>query len=453
MVTIIINNSVSRVVGLDKATLKILRYKIVYFNMSLWIRTKNKYVASTPMIDEHGQFASGLVKRVSRELFNMGYFANVADNRIVPKHKSIRLVDRLIEPTLYPEQDIAASVIAKSEAGILEMPTGIGKSRTIKEALLRTQRPSLIITPSSNLRTQTYKYLSESFGTDDVGLLKFGHDKPVIVTNYHAISGKDAGYFKQFSQLFFDEFHNAAAEGVRDDFKNNLCEIYYRYGLTATNFRNDEGSAIYLESVLSETLYAVSTIEAINKGYIRPLVPFFYECKNKDVLYSGNYKADVPRFIDNNFERNSFAIETAKKMINNKIPTILLVDHVKHGHYIKEALGPGGLFLNGQDESSEYNMQMVDKFNKLEIPYLIGTSVLGEGVDTKACGAMINLSGGKAKSELMQKCGRPIRNFPGKSVAYYFDFYDAGQKHLRAHSKIRMDTIKQVYGKSINMVS
>jgi superfamily II DNA or RNA helicase len=55
--------------------------------------------------------------------------------------------------------------------GICEMPTGIGKTRTIKETLLRTQRPTLIITPSSNLRTQTYEYLAASFGTDDVGLL------------------------------------------------------------------------------------------------------------------------------------------------------------------------------------------------------------------------------------------------------------------------------------------
>ena len=452
MITIIQNNSVSRVHGLNDADLKKLRYKVAYFNMSAWIRTKNRYVASTPMIDTHGQFPSGLVKRVSNELLNMGYMSHIVDNRIPPKYKSLRLKDRLasIEPPLYPEQDIGAAAIARSELGILEMPTGIGKSRTIKEALLRTQRPSLIITPSSNLRSQTYSYLSESFGTDDVGLLKFGHDKPVIVTNYHAISSKDAGYFKQFAQLYFDEFHNAAAEGVREDFKNNLSEIYYRYGLTATNFRND-GSNIYLESILSEVLYSVSTIEAINKGYIRPLVSFFKDLKNTNIPRTKVYKTAVSSYIDNNNERNDFTIENVKKMLDNNIPSIILVDHVQHGRYLQNSIGREGLFLNGQDESSDYNMKMVKAFNERKIPYLIGTSVLGEGVDTKACGAIFNLSGGKAQSELMQKCGRAVRNFPGKSVGYYFDFVDNGNTHLKAHSNIRLKTITDVYGKKVNI--
>lgn len=455
MITIVQNNSISRVIGLEPDQLKTLRYKVAYFNSSMWVRTKNKYKALTPLIDVHGQFATGLVKRTVRELWSMGIMANVVDNRIVPSYKKLRLVDRLksFEPPLYPEQDVGASAIAKSECGILEMPTGIGKSRVIKEALVRTQRPSLIITPSSNLRSQTYSYLSESFGTDDVGLLKTGHNKPIIVTNYHAIKSKDAGYFKQFAQLYFDEFHNAAAEGVRDDFKDKLTEIYYRYGLTATNFRNDDGASIYLESILSETLYSVSTIEAINKGYIRPLVSFFKDLKNNHAFATGNYRADVSKFIDTNPERNEYAIETARKMINNHIPTIILVDHVEHGRYLKDALGGEGLFLNGQDESAEYNMDMVKRFNNLEIPYLVGTSVLGEGVDTKACGAMINCSGGKARSELQQKCGRPIRNFKNKSVAYYFDFIDNKQKHIKAHSNIRMKTVQEVYGKPINIVT
>lgn len=271
MITIILNNSMSRVVGLDKSLLKNLRMTVSYFNMSTWIRTKNRYASTTLLIDEDGYFPTGLVKRVSKYFTERHLPIHIADNRIVPKHKPLNLIDRLIEPPLYPEQILGAHAIATNELGILEMPTGIGKSRVIKEALARTQRPTLVITPSGNLRQQTYDYLTESFGTDDVGLLKTHHDKPIIVTNFHALSSRDPVYFKQFSQLIFDEFHRSAADGVRDDFKNCLSEIYYRYGLTATNFKNDPNSNIYLESVLSDTLYSVTTIDAINQGYIRPL--------------------------------------------------------------------------------------------------------------------------------------------------------------------------------------
>lgn len=447
------NNSISRVIGLDPDLLKKLRMTVAHFDMSIWIRTKNRYRATTMIIDEHGQFPSGLVKKVSKFLFDHNKIFTVADNRIKPKYKLVGLKDRLNEPPLYPEQDIAAATMCANELGICEMPTGIGKSRTIKETLLRTQRPSLIITPSSNLRAQTYEYLSESFGTDDVGLLKFSHDKPIVVTNYHALSSKSPEYFKQFAQLIFDEFHNAAAEGVREDFATSLSEIYYRYGLTATNFRNAEGSNIYLESILSETLYSVSTIEAIKKGYIRPLVSFFYSLKNSSLVAKQVYKSDLKSFIDTNAERNDIALEVARKMYNKDIPTIMLVNHIEHGKFLKNMLGDAALFLNGQDESAAYNMQMVKRFNQREIPILIGTDVLGEGVDTKACGAIINLSGGKAKSELMQKCGRTVRNFPGKSVGYYFDFFDNGQKHLKAHSNARAKIIQEVYGQSVNILS
>jgi superfamily II DNA or RNA helicase len=246
---------------------------------------------------------------------------------------------------------------------------------------------------------------------------------------------------------------NSGAEGVRIDFADRLSEIYYRYGLTATNFKNDPNSNIYLESVLSDTLYSVTTIEAINLGYIKPLVSFFFDMPNKKILSKKNYKSDVPLFIDNNQARNAIVIETAKKMIRNNVPTIILVEHIGHGRQLQSALGKDAVFLNGQDESASYNMQMVKKFNNLEIPCLIGTDVLGEGVDTKAAGAIINCGGGKAESELMQKCGRVVRNFKNKQVGYYFDFIDNGQKNLIAHSKARMSIIKEVYGKSVNIIS
>lgn len=444
----------SRVVGInDPAIFKELRMTVAFFDMSVWIRTKNRYAATKMIIDEDGRFPTGLVKRVGKFLTSKRLMWNLADNRILPKYKCLSLRNRLEEPPEYAEQELAVSAMMKHEGGVCEIATGVGKSRIIKEFLLKTQRPTLVITPSGNLRSQTYEYLSESFGTDDVGLLRADHDKPIIVSNYHALASKDASYFKQFTGLVFDEFHKAAAEGVRNDFNDKLYEIYYRHGMTATNFKNNDNSNIYLESVLSDTLYSFSTIEAINKGYVRPLVSFFHEMKNLDLVSKNNYKSDTKRFIDQNMNRNHIAIEVAKKMYHSNIPTIMLVEHMEHGKYLQQQLGSNALFLNGQDESSSYNMQMVKRFNKKEIPILIGTDVLGEGVDTKACGALVNLGGGKARSELMQKCGRTIRNFFDKKVGYYFDFNDLNQKHLRLHSKERIKIIEEVYGKSVNIIN
>lgn len=448
MINLVLDNSKSRVIGLEQEMFKKLRFSVCYFDMGTWIRTRNKYAASKLLIDENGFFPTGLLKRVEKFLTDNFIIYNLVDNRIKPKPINLGLVNHFEEPIAYPEQNLLSDLFYKNESGIGEVATGVGKTRVIKETLLKTQRPTLIITPSANLKNQTYEYLKKCFTEKYVGML--GIRKPIVVTNYHSIPGYSKDYYSNFQQLIFDEFHNSACETGREIFEDHLSPIYYRYGLTATNFKNDENAGILLECNLSEVLFQFLPKEAINKGYITPVVPFFFDLKN-EIYGTGNYKSDLKLFIDENFERNSITIEYSNKMISNKIPTLILVERIGHGRELQKQI-PGSVFLNGKDENAEYNMEMVRKFNNLEIPALVGTSVIGEGVDTKACGAVFNLCGGKARSELMQRIGRTVRKFPNKKVGYYFDFMDNNQKHLLKHSKLRKEIIEETYGTKINLI-
>jgi superfamily II DNA or RNA helicase len=331
------------------------------------------------------------------------------------------------------------------------MPTGIGKTRTIKETILLHQRPTLVICPSSNLRQQMFDYLTASFGSKFVGLIDLNTPKPITIANYHAIQSKDARFFDHFDVVIFDEYHNCANNTIREINQTHFSKIYYKYGLTATNFKNDENAQILLECVLSNQIYSVSTLEAINKGYICNIMATFNNLPNSHLVSQRDYRKDFKNYIDLNQDRNGIAIEQATKMVQSNIPTLMLVEHVEHGRFLQASM-KDSIFLNGQDESSAYNMQMIHKFNRKEIPCIIGTSVIGEGVDTKAAGAIFNLSGGKARSELLQKVGRVIRTYPGKKIGYYFDFIDNGQRNLFAHSKERMSIIEETYGTKVRVI-
>lgn len=451
MITIILNNSTSRVINLDKAMLYKLRSQVCYFNMSIYIRTKNSHAARTLLIDENGFFPTGLLTRVKSFLESKQLYFQVIDNRVVPNGKKLNIVDLLEEPPLYDEQRIAANLFHSNAYGTCEVPTGVGKTRIIKQTILLHQRPTLVICPSSNLRQQMFEYLSNSFGTKFVGLIDLNTPKPITVTNYHAIQSKDPRFFDHFDCVIFDEYHNAANNTIREINETHFSNIYYKYGVTATNFKNDENAQILLECVLSNNLYSVSTLDAINKGYIVPVTAIFNNLPNKNLVSQRDYKKDFKVFIDENQDRNRIAIEQAMKTIQQNIPTIMLVEHVAHGRFLQQSI-PDSLFLNGQDESAIYNMQMIKKFNNLELPCLIGTSVIGEGVDTKSCGAIFNLSGGKARSELLQKIGRTVRKFPNKKTGYYFDFIDNGQKNLLNHSKERISIIEETYGMKIRKI-
>lgn len=451
MINIIMENAESRVLGLDSKALERLRNDVCFFDQSMWIRTRNVYACRKHLICKNGFFPTGLLKRVTDHLVKQGFMYEVIDNRVVPENVFLDLVDMLDEPPIYPEQEAAANALYRNVSGTVSLPTGVGKTRTIKQALLLHRRPSLIITPSSNLREQMYGYLKASFGDKFVGKIGDGRKKPIMVANYHAIKSESRKFYSAYHCKYYDEYHNASNNTIRDDAKEFLSDIYHTYGLTATNFKNDESEQILLECVLSNELYSMTTLEAINKGYIVPVTPIFKNLDNKNLVSVGDYRKDFKRFMDDNQEKNEYTIENARKMTQHNIPTIILVEHIQHGKLIKDSL-PGFVFLNGQDADSAWNMRQIQLFNEGKIPGIVGTSVIGEGVDTKACGAMFNLAGGKARSELMQRVGRTVRKFPGKKCGYYFDFFDNGQKNLLSHSKKRQQIIEETYGTKIRMV-
>jgi very-short-patch-repair endonuclease len=183
------------------------------------------------LIDEKGFFPTGLLARIKKWLIEYRIQFQVADNRIKPDKYTINLVNKMGEPEAYYEQVMGSNAIAQNDCGILEMPTGIGKTRTIKEALLKTQRPTLVITPSSNLKTQTCNYLLECFGSSHVSLMDKKHTKPIVVTNYHAVEKMPPDYFKQFHQVIFDEFHNCLVGKTKIECKSRPLPIEDIYRL------------------------------------------------------------------------------------------------------------------------------------------------------------------------------------------------------------------------------
>lgn len=332
-----------------------------------------------------------------------------------------------------------------------------GKSRVIKELIVNKGVTALIVPPSLNLKQQTFNYLSSCFGKQVSIYNKKKDPTDIVVVNYHSMAKMPVEYVNHFDMVIYDEFHNFACSTAREVERTKMQNVYYKYALTATNFRNGDDD-ILLHSVLSKTLFHLDLIDAINKKYITPVQGIFYEMNNSDLEVTPKkningtwnkdnerYQADYETFIVKNVKRNKKAIDISKKMIDLKVPTLILVKKVSHGLEILKRI-PNAKFANSTTQKSTINFDLIDDFNAGKIPVLIGTSVIGEGVDTKRCGAVINLSGGKAKSELLQKVGRVVRRFEGKEVGFYFDFIDKNCESLRKQSVARKNIIKNEYG-------
>ena len=75
-----------------------------------------------------------------------------------------------------------------------------------------------------------------------------------------------------------------------------------------------------------------------------------------------------------------------------------------------------------------------------EVKMLIGTSVLGEGVDLPISDALVYARGEKAEVSLLQNAYRVGTAVPGKTEALLVDFADRHSAKLLRHSEERLRT-------------
>lgn len=450
---IILENTIARIINIDKPTLYSLRENVIFFDPKIfamstpWVKRNKPENFKTYMIDEEGFFSTGIVHRVKEFLLTKNICPLVLDNRVRPKTNKINFRMKCSEPNAYDDQIKAELALLKAGQGIAQMPTGIGKSRVIKDNIIQLGVRTLVVTPSISLKEQMADYLESCFGSEMVGIYDKRFDcKPITVINFQSIPSIDDREFKDFDLVQFDEFHRMICDTAREKSINHFNNFYYRFGLTATNFAASDCETILLESVLSNTVFSMTILEAIQKKYIVPIYPIFFDIENNGIenIEDETYGKTFSRFISNNEERNEKILKTISKMNSLGLSNLTLVKHIEHGKLISES--SNSVFLNGQDGNSKENMEIIKAFNRLEIKDIVGTSVIGEGVDTKACAAVINAKSGKSKRELLQNIGRCVRKFKDKEVGFYFDFIDRGNETILAHSRERYRIIKKEFG-------
>lgn len=476
MVTITINNAKCRVSGLDPSTEKRIRHELRYQSQATnYVFTKNlqeieklnvllnqksgRFVVNTEaletekerlvranarlldemyvMLYEDGEFPTGLLPRVEMALKDGQVGYQLKDERVRPPVTPIKYVLRKAFPPMRYYQRTGARLAAAKGRGILVFPTGTGKTLTVSRMIWELGVKTLIITPGKSITDNMVDTLTEYFGKGAVGKLntKSRKLKDINVVNIQALVKIPAEVLAGIQAVFIDEFHHAAAETYQEVNNNHLKHCFYRIGVTATNFRND-GSDLALEGVLSEVLYEYTIAQAIKDKFL--VKPRFVTIKNK-VKGLGNYQDEYREGVVENESKYADTVEIAQR--HSKESVLILVQQIPHGEALL-ALIPGSVFLHGE-EKDDVRQNAMEKYRKGLIRCIIGTSVIGEGVDLPIAKVMVLAGGGKAKSALMQNIGRPLRPFPGKDEAIIYHFADEGGNFLAEHSQLREEIFKQ----------
>ncbi len=369
------------------------------------------------LLSKRGEFPTGLLNRV---LASMTTSEKIVNTRVVPVSKPSAWTG--IKP--YKDQLKAVEAACYHHRGIIQMPTGTGKSLVIALIASRLNVKTLVVVPSLEIKKQLYEAL-KGF-------------KNVTVENIDSAALKK---LKDFDCLIIDEGHHVAAKTYQKLNKEVWTGIYYRFFLTATPFRNDTEETLLFESIAGQVIFNLDYKTAVANNYIVPVEGYYIDIPKQDTdayTYAQVYK----ELVVDNVLRNRTLANLLITLQQNNIYTLCLVREVRHGQILADLTDIP--FVSGaDDESRDY----IRQFNRGEIKTIIGTEgILSEGVDTKPCEYAVIAGLGKAKSNLMQKVGRSVRNYPGKESAKVIIIKDSSHKFLLRHFNAQKKILKEEYG-------
>ena len=393
-------------------------------------------------------FRSGLIKYVLK------FFP---DLEIEKKVKPLvqRVVSLPIELRDYQKE--AIEEVLKRRVGLVSVPTGGGKTFIGLGIISRVEaKKYLYIVHRQELLLQVYHWLVECFGKEQVGRIGAGYcedDKKIIVGMVQSLVTKVGRedwkqFFNDIGVLIIDEAHHSVSSSYRIliDSMDNLC---LKVGLTGTPPSYDTLEGLKMLGVLGEVIYEVDINLLVQRGYVvGPRV----------VMYKGTWDVGLRKYWkainwrqfgserkfwnivrDRGIVNNGVRNQLIANLVKGKTGVLVVVDMVEHGRQLQELIGCPFVWAGVKNR-----FELFESFRKGNIPILICSPVLEEGVDVHGIKTVVIASGGKSKRKLLQRIGRGMRTMKGKIDVEVIDFYDDEIPLLERHSKKRLKVYEQM---------
>lgn len=383
----------------------------------------------------------------------------IHDLRKVPSGIPLRYAEPI---PLWEHQANAVEAIVQSSDGVAVMPPRSGKTRTLFEVCRRVNQPTLWVAPTNAIVRQTIQKAREWFDEADVAELSArpapeDYSALLGVTTAAAAIRLPPGYMKTRQCLICDEVHHFLADNKWGSSLLKLGEhIYYRYGMTGTFFRSGSDD-LSLHAFLSRTLYKIATTELMAKGYLVPTHMCFIPIQKKRIrgakrLMNGPGSVGLLGIQEHEY-RNECAARCAAHLGVTMGRTVLVLVATKaQGNLLRKRIAelcpaaPAGAEFESVEFVSTNRPKkaigrILDSFvGRGEVKMLIGTSMVGEGVDLPPADSLIYACGGKAAVPLVQGWFRVCTAAGGKFFGIIVDFADLQHKMIAEHSRERWRT-------------
>jgi superfamily II DNA or RNA helicase len=372
----------------------------------------------------------------------------------------------------YYQLDAAEKLLEAAPRGpaCVEIGTGLGKSRIIRNLIKKLGLRTVVMAPSLNIAKQLFDDLVTHFGPSRVGFVGDGKKQynrlitVAIGASLTKIDEEHPGWATLSNAKVFiaDESHLCPAATLEKVCYGLMANVPYRFFFSGTQMRND-GLDLVLDGITGPVVYRMSVREGVDQGFLsRPVFRMVWVESNvrdsSGTLVDSRDANELTRVhVFYNDELNRKAAELANKAVGVAgRPTVILVEEMEQfsrllPHLRYEArFAHGGVTKENREKlPAEYHdsdpKKLVEAFNRGEFPILVGTSCIVTGTDIQAVGCILFLRGGKSEIEVKQAIGRGTRLFPGKRDCVFMDFGISNVETLERHAKARKAIYDDVY--------
>lgn len=359
----------------------------------------------------------------------------------------------LAEPALRPYQQAAlAAWWAGQRRGVVQLPTGSGKTRVAVAALARLGRPALVLVPTRVLLQQWVRVLRAA-GVAAVGRVGDGEREveDVTVATLESAVRHGGGFLDRFGLLIVDEVHQAVQRRWSEALAT--CPAPARLGLTATP--PEESAARARLELLIGPLRASRRIDELQPRALAPLRHVVSEVSLTDeelLRYRRGWepwraamaalRAERLGASASELVRELTASERGRELLAGRRAAAAVVARCRAKFELAlELLGrcrgervliftadtAAALALSEAalvpaltaDLTGREREATLSAFGAGELGALISCRVLNEGVDVPEASVAIVLGGALGRREHAQRLGRILRPGPGKQAVLH----------------------------------
>lgn len=411
---------------------------------------------------EDNKFLTGLLNFVKREL-DKRQIQYTCPTVFYEKRNASK--DILEGVTLRDYQLEAVRIMLSTERGIAKMATGSGKSEVYAAVIKTLNRPSLCVVGKVSHAYQL-KRRAEDRGVSDVGIvggefrdLDCKHVIAVPNSLYSGIKKSDPeilALLEKTEVFFCDETHHAKSVSWMA-IASRCPNATRRYGLSATPFDAEDPFSnpddLMLMGITGEVIVDVSSKELRDLGYLAEPTVYMLPIMSPHV----NPRIDNWHIINKlgvveNQVRNETIANLCFHIVARGGKPLVIVAMIEHGKTLVKKMyerGVNAFFayggsscyeICGSGEKLEEHDEKWISDSLLEGKYdvLIGSTIYDEGVDLPVVSDVIVAGAGRATRRLLQRMGRGLRLYPGKTKVNIWDFYDGTHWALKAQSEKRI---------------